>query len=84
MMPTKVQMPSVPLLGQPFTISNLSIPVNALLTCNCGLSENTALTIIASAPVACPGCQKTYGVTFNPTNGQLQVVVMAETEKEPS
>lgn len=74
------------LLGQPFTISNLSIPINALLHCNCACDSGLPpadLPIIASAPVQCPHCLKTYGVTFNPQNGQLQVVV-AEADRIPS
>jgi hypothetical protein len=75
------------LVGQPFTISNLSIPVNALLHCNCMCASGAApaaIPIIASAPAQCPNCLKTYGVTFNPQNGQLQVAVVAEADRIPS
>jgi signal peptide peptidase SppA len=61
-------------LGQPFTITDLSIPVNCMFTCNCGdPALRTALTIVASAPVMCPQCHKAYGVAFNPANNQVMV-----------
>lgn len=72
------------LLGQPFTLSNLSIPVSGLLTCNCGLSDSPTLSLNGQ-PVQCTGCRKTYIVFVNPQNGQLQVAVTApEAEKVPS
>ncbi len=73
----------VPVIGQPFTLANLSIPVTCTLTCNCA-SPASELQIIASAPVMCPCCAKTYSVAFNPQNGQLAVAVMAADQKEPS
>ncbi len=74
----------VPIIGQPFTLANLSIPVNAQLTCNCREGGGT-LTIVASAPVRCPSCLRVYTVLFNPANGQLQVLTMApEAPKDPS
>lgn len=74
------------LLGQPFTLSNLSIPVNGTLTCNCAIAHGgvgTAVPIVVSAPVECPSCHRTYVVQFNPSNGQL-MVAMSEAPKEPS
>lgn len=63
---------AVPLVGQPFTLENVSMPVNALLTCKCVL-PGTPLQVIASAPVTCPFCKKVYVLVFNPQNGQLAV-----------
>lgn len=45
------------ILGQPFTLSNLSIPVNATFTCNC-VQPPSDLQIRSSEPVTCPVCQK--------------------------
>jgi len=73
------------LLGQPCTLANLSLPVNATLTCNCGASDDTTMHVVASAPVQCPGCHKVYVLSFNPANGQV-AVQMADvaTIEEPS
>lgn len=65
------------ILGQPFTLSNLSIPVNATLACNCTMPPSE-LQIVASAPTQCPRCRKAYIVVFNPQNGQIQVAIAAE------
>lgn len=75
--------PGTPIIGQPFTISNLSFPVNALFTCHC-LPTNGPLSVQASAPVTCAACGKVYVVAFNPANGQIMVAVMVEQPKEPS
>lgn len=71
---------AVPLVGQPFTLANVSLPVNAMLTCNCLLPGST-MQVIASAPVQCPLCKKTYVLAFNPQNGQL-VVGQAESANQ--
>lgn len=68
------------ILGQPFTLSNISIPVNATLTCNCA-QPPSVLAIAAGAAVKCPVCQKTYAVVFNPQNGQIMVAMTAEESK---
>lgn len=71
------------IIGQPFALSDLSVPVNVTLTCNCAV-PSSVLVIVASAPVKCPACSKTYLVTFNPQTGQLSVAMATETAKEPS
>ncbi len=71
------------IIGQPFTLSNVSIPVNAMLTCNC-LPNGEQLQILASAPAQCPMCQKTYIVALNPQNGQLTVAIAVTDQKDPS
>jgi hypothetical protein len=71
------------LIGQPFTLANLSMPISGTLTCNCG-GPDTALVIVASAPVTCPCCHKTFVVAFNPQNGQLTVAIGHLEEKDPS
>lgn len=71
------------LIGQPFTITDLSIPVNCLFTCNCQ-PGNAAMPIVASAPVTCATCAKTYGVVFNPANNQIQVQMVDLTAQVPS
>jgi hypothetical protein len=73
----------VPILGQPFTLAHLTLPVNGLLTCNC-VVPGVPLHILASAPVTCPGCQKTYLVAFNPQNGQLTVAMGTAVENPGS
>lgn len=75
------------ILGQPFSLANMAIPVNAILSCNClcsGGGAPTALQVIASAPVQCPNCQKVYIIALNvPPNSQLSVA-MSDPSKEPS
>lgn len=73
--PIPFQAPAgTPLVGQPFTIVTIGIPMNLTLICNCprldDTSERPVLAIILSAPVACPSCGKTYSAFFNPQNGQ--------------
>jgi hypothetical protein len=70
------------LLGQPFSLSNVTLPVNATFTCNC-LQPPSEMQVVASAPVRCQACQKTYVVAFNPQNGQLTIAVAVE-DKVPS
>lgn len=73
------------LLGQPFTIANLAIPVNATIACNCLCASGgapTVLQVLASAPVQCPSCQKVYVIALNvPPNSQLSVA-MSDPSKE--
>lgn len=71
------------ILGQPFTLSNLSMPVSATFTCNCA-QPPSEMTIVNSAPVKCPACARVYVVAFNPQNGQLTVAVAVEDQKVPS
>jgi len=60
------------IIGQPFSVSNLSIPVSALFTCNC-VPGNAPVAVVNSAPVTCPACTKTYVLGLNPQTGQLMV-----------
>jgi hypothetical protein len=62
------------IVGQPFTVVSLGVPMNMNLTCNCGGPE-TAVAIVNSVPAACPGCGKVYNAIFNPQNGQIQMSV---------
>ena len=69
--PTSTQFPvGVPVIGQPFTLNSLSIPVNAELRCNC--SGGTLVSTVMSAPAACESCGREFAATFNPQTGQLQ------------
>lgn len=71
------------ILNQPFSLSNLSMPVSCTFTCNCAIPGNE-MQIISSAPVTCPLCQKTYIVAFNPQNGQIMVAMATEDPKVAS
>ncbi len=73
----------VAIIGQPFTVSNLSMPVSCLFTCNCA-QPPSELPIVNSAPVTCPACQSTWMVTFNPTNGQIMVAKATDINKVAS
>ncbi len=68
------------ILGQPFTISNVAIPINATLTCNC-TQPPAEMQVVSSAPVTCHECQKTYLVALNPSNGQIVVGIAAAQEQ---
>jgi hypothetical protein len=65
----------VPVLGQPFTITGMSVPMNVQLTCNCETSDRAVLTIVMSQPVTCPQCGKVYSAVFNPQTGGVQMQV---------
>jgi hypothetical protein len=83
-----LQFPSAPpagghILNQPFTLSNLSIPVNVTFACNCA-QPPSEMQVINSAPVTCLACAKTYIVAFNPQNGQITVSLAVEHQKVPS
>lgn len=72
---------SVPIVGQPFQVTSIGIPVNATVTCN---ADAEKLTISLSQPVTCPSCGKIYNLIFNPTNGQMQAIVQMPEEKPAS
>lgn len=85
--PVPFQAPAgTPLIGQPFSILSVGVPMNLTLTCNCGaVDARPVLTVNLSAPVACPHCQKVYNAFFNPQNGQIQMLVgLPEAEQVPS
>lgn len=75
------------LLGQAVSISDLVLPVNVTLTCNCLLSAGgvgTVLKVVASVPVTCPHCHHTYAPTFQ-VEGNLQIaIIQPGKEPEPS
>jgi len=76
--------PNIPILGQPFTIVALSVPVNAQVRCNCGGAE-TDVAILLSVPAACPSCRKVYYVAINPATQQVEVAMsLPEETKVPS
>ena len=64
----------VPVIGQPVTITDLSLPVSATLTCRCA-ADNLPQRSEASAPITCETCGKTYRAFVNPANGTLQITV---------
>lgn len=89
--PIPFQAPAgTPLVGQPFTVLSLGVPMNMTLTCNCprlddSAAERPVLTILLSTPATCPACGKQYNAVFNPQNGQIAMQVgLAEPEQVPS
>jgi len=64
----------VPVIGQPFTVVAVKIPIDAQLTCNCGGSD-TAVTILGSVPAQCKSCGTLYNVQINPQGLPLQVTM---------
>jgi hypothetical protein len=78
----------VPIVGQPFTITAIAVPVNVTLTCNCGWGDSGVLTnvvILGSVAAMCPGCRKTYNAFLNPQTGQVQFQVsVPQAEQVPS
>lgn len=76
---------TAPLVGQPFQILTIGIPVNGTIRCNCGGdSEHTIVTIVNSSPAACSRCRKVYHLVFNPMNGKLNVQIGIPETKEAS
>jgi hypothetical protein len=75
-----------PIVGQPFTVTTIGIPMNMGLTCNCGGdAEHTKVDIQMSVAATCQSCGKVYNAIFNPQNGQVQMSVgVPAVEKVPS
>jgi hypothetical protein len=74
----------VPIVGQPFTLTGIAVPVNATLTCNCG-GADVAVTITMSTSMACPSCRKRYNAVFNPLQNKIEFqIAVPEAEKVPS
>ncbi len=69
------QPPGVPILGQPFQIANLSIPVNCHFTCSHGHAAGEPIPVTLSQPITCPQCRRSYALALNPTNGQVMVLM---------
>ena len=66
----------VPVLGQPFVIRHVVVPVNATLSCNCGGPETT-VTIVGSVPSGCPSCGQTFNITYDPSgSGRFAVNII--------
>jgi len=85
--PVPFQAPAgTPLVGQPFTILSVGVPMNLTLTCNCGTAADRPVLVIAlSVAVACPHCGKIYNALFNPQNMQIQMQVgLPPAEQVPS
>ena len=82
--PIPFQVPTgVKIVGQPFTVTGVAVPMNMTLTCNCGGAETT-VTILGSVSAPCPSCGKVYNAIFNPTNNQIQMQIGVPAEKVPS
>ncbi len=70
-----------PIVGQPFTLSSVWMPVHAILTCNCGGSD-TKVSIVGSVAGQCQSCKKTYNAAFNPTNGKIEMQIGTPTAEQ--
>ena len=82
--PFPMASPGTPIIGQPFTITSVWMPVHATLTCNCG-GEHTQVSIVGSQPGQCSSCKKTYNALFNPTNGKIELQIgVPKVEQVPS
>lgn len=78
--------PGPQLVGQPFTLHGIGVPVNAVLTCNCGAPADLArVEIKMSVGAECPSCKRVYNALFNPQNGKLEFqIAVPKPEGEPS
>ena len=74
---------AIPLVGQPFTVMEIGVPVNVVLRCNCG-GDDTVVTIRASTPGPCPSCGKILNALFNPASGQTQFRIETPKDGLPS
>lgn len=74
------------LVGQPFTLQAIGVPLNAVLTCNCGAPEDVArVEIKMSVGAACQSCKRVYNALFNPQSGKIEFqIAMPTPEGEPS
>lgn len=64
---------NVPIVGQPFTLMELIVPVHVTLRCNCG-GDDTIVKVLNSQPAPCPSCGTVYAPAFQ-VNGQLQMAM---------
>lgn len=74
------------LVGQPFSIHTLMVPVSAVLTCNCGgPADDTKVEITLSVAAACKSCGRQYNAAFNPQKNAVEFsIAVPEPPKEPS
>jgi len=81
--PIPFQAPAgTPLIGQPFSILTVGVPMNMTLTCNCGAAdERPVLVVQMSAFAVCPTCRKQYSAFFNPQTGQTHMVINAPADE---
>lgn len=76
---------STPIVGQPFTLLSILIPVTAAIRCNCGGAGDTTITIVLSSGATCPACARVWNVAFNPTTQKLEfTMALPGTEQVPS
>jgi len=73
----------VPLVGQPFALRSVWVPVHATLDCRCG-GDDVVVTIVASQPAACPSCGKMFAVAYNPVAGKLEMQIGVPNAQVPS
>lgn len=81
MMPPILTPPGARLVGQPFSISRVSLPVTMTLHCNCSATPTT-IEIVNSAAATCPTCQIEYTATFNPLVGKLDIQAVRPAKDE--
>lgn len=76
----------VPIIGQPFTVTQAHVPVNMTLACNCVDSRGAApMEIKLSIAVTCPHCRKMYNAAFNPGTGKIDMLIgLPPTDQVPS
>ncbi len=73
------------LVGQPFTIHTLHLPVSAVLTCNCGgPAEDTKVEITLSEPATCKSCSRQYNVAFNPQKNAVEFMIANPELEKPA
>ena len=71
----------VPIVGQPFTIEAVGIPVNAVIRCHC-LGGQT-VEVILSHPATCPHCARVYNAVFDAGTGKIGITMTTPKEAPP-
>lgn len=63
----------VPMIGQPFTVKAVGIPVNVAFTCHCpGGDPEAVLEILLSEDVTCPACGTVYTAVYDVATKTVQ------------
>ena len=66
---------AIPVIGQPFTLEAVSVPMHARIRCNCG-GTDALVEIVQSVAAPCPSCGRQFNVTYNPVEQKVNVQML--------
>lgn len=74
--------PGAHILGQPFTVTKINVPVTCEVTCNC-VPGNTPIPVTLGTLFTCPACGHTFQTGAIPKDMQVLIARVSE-DKVPS